>query len=90
MFTVKIVNQDQDNATLFQWEKIQSHGPLSHHFETLKQYEIDRADDEVKDMCKDYYAYIGDGNGHEYWIAIGDDCFVTDASGKTVLIHRSP
>lgn len=90
MFTIKIINEGQDNTYLFQWEHIYSHGPFSAQFEAAKLSAIERADDEIKDMCQLYYAHIHDGGGNEFWLSIGDDCFVTDSSGKTVLIHRSP
>lgn len=91
MFTVKIRNEEQDNTLLMQWNQVRSHGPFSEQFNILKQDAIDRAcTSEVADNCQLYYAWIGDGDGNEHWLAIGDDCFITDVSGKTVMIHRSP
>lgn len=90
MFTIKIEDQD-GSARLFSWSQVISHGPLSAHFDTYKHMAIENAEtSDVAEACQEYYAWLGDGDGNEYWLIMGEDCFITDGSGKTVLIHRSP
>lgn len=90
MFTVKVVNQDEGNTLLFSWPSVRVHGTFSTEFELMKDAEYEEANDELKPHVDSYYAWIGDNDGNEYWLAIGDDCFITDASGKTVQAIRSP
>jgi len=91
MFTLKIVQEDEGNTILKSWDTVRVHGPFSDQFSILVQDELDRTEEpELKEAIESYYSYLTDGNGNEYWLVIGEDCYITDMSGKTVQAIRSP
>ena len=91
MFTVKIQNSDETVVSLFSYKSFLFIGDIE---ELARQYlmteEAQELGEEIPTMP--YWGRVSDMSSNDpndcYWLANGDSLFVTDMSGKTVLMEK--
>jgi len=89
MFTVKIQNEDSGVTHLFSYQDLLFIGPSE---ELMRQIEFETEHNENFHMPEGlaYWGKVADlSTDKEYWLTNGDSLYVTDMSGKTVLMERS-